>query len=412
MPEIELKLSRDLFNDVYFPMLFDYSHRYEIYYGGAGSGKSHFCFQKAVIKALNDKRKILVVRKTAKSNLNSTFQMTINTLSNFKILEYCNINKSTLTITLPNNSQFLFYGVDDSEKLKSIADITDIICEEATEISLDDATQLDLRLRANAPNLQLYFMLNPVSKANWTFKRWFAPEAEVNEDTFILKTTYKDNRFLPQEYINSLMQLATTNPTYYKIYVEGEFCSLDKLVFNNWKVQEFNREDFPQLKLLVGLDFGFTNDITALTASLLDEEQKRIYIFKEWGRTGYTNQQIAEVIKELGFMKSVIVADSSEPKSIQEIKNCGITRIKECVKGKDSVVFGIQKLQQYEIIIHPDCEGVILEFENYSWQKEKDGEYINKPIDKFNHYIDSLRYSLQCVDNNKLKTLNKSILGL
>lgn len=394
-------------------MLLDYSHRYEIYYGGAGSGKSHFVFQKIVIKALSEKRKVLVIRKTAKSNLNSTYQMTLDTLSKFKMLSYCSINKSTLTITLPNESQFLFYGIDDSEKLKSIAGITDIVCEEATEISLDDATQLDLRLRSNAENLQMYFMLNPVSKANWVYKRWFSPDAVIGADTFILKTTYKDNRFLPTEYIQSLLQLATVNPTYYKIYVEGDFCSLDKLVFSNWKTEWFDIEEHKTAKLLVGLDFGFTNDPTALIASLLDEEKKKIYVFREWGGVGYTNKQIANTIISLGFSKSIIIADSAEPKSVREIKECGIQRIKESVKGADSVIHGIQKLQQYEIIIHPSCENLINEFENYSWQKDKKtNEYTNKPIDAFNHYIDALRYSLQCVNDGKLKSLNKSVLGL
>lgn len=152
---------------------------------------------------------------------------------------------------------------------------------------------------------------------------------------------------------------------------------------------------------------------TALIASLLDEEKKKIYVFREWGGVGYTNKQIANTIISLGFSKSIIIADSAEPKSVREIKECGIQRIKESVKGADSVIHGIQKLQQYEIVIHPSCENLINEFENYSWQKDKKtNEYTNKPIDAFNHYIDALRYSLQCVNDGKLKSLNKSVLGL
>ena len=187
---IQLNINRKLFNEAYYPYLFDYSHRYNVFYGGAGSGKSHFVFSKVVIKALLHKRKVLVVRKTAKSNLNSTFQMTIDTLSSLHLLEYCSINKTTLTITLPNGSVFLFYGCDDVEKLKSIAGITDIICEEATELTLDDVTQLDLRLRPKQANPQMFFMLNPVSKANWTYKRWFAENVIINDDTFILKKIF------------------------------------------------------------------------------------------------------------------------------------------------------------------------------------------------------------------------------
>lgn len=407
---IELKLSRKLFNEAYYPLLLDYTRRYEIYYGGAGSGKSHFVFQKIVVKALNEKRKVLVVRKVAKSNLNSTFQMTIDTLSKFKVLQFCSVNKTTLTITLPNGSQFLYYGVDDSEKLKSIAGITDIVCEEATELTLDDMTQLDLRLRPKAPYPQMFFMLNPVSKANWVYKRWFAEDAVVNEDTFILKTTYKDNKFLPQDYVKSLLQLATTNPTYYKIYVEGEFCSLDKLIFNNWETKEFDKAAIKG-QLLVGMDFGFVNDESTLVASLLDEANKKIYVFQCWGATGKTNEELANIIKSLGFSKSVIIADSAEQKSIEEIRRLGVMRIKPSVKGPDSILHGIQKLQQYQIVVHPSCEGVINELQNYAWTK-KDGEYINRPVDAFNHYIDALRYSLQCVNTGSLRTINKAALGL
>lgn len=410
---IELKIDKKLFNSSYLPLLLDYSKRYEVYYGSAGSGKSHFVFQKVIIKACNRKRKVLVVRKTAKSNKNSTFQMALDTLSTFHLLEYCKVNRTDLTITLPNESVILFYGCDDVEKIKSIAGITDIICEECTELTLDDVSQLDLRLRASVTDLQMYFMHNPVSKANWVYKRWFAPDAVIDETTTVItKTTYKNNRFLPQEYVNSLESMMITNPTYYHIYALGEFCSLDKLVFNNWKVEEFNHAAIKGT-LLCGLDFGYVNDKSAFSASLLDEENKKLYVFQEWGETGKTNDELAGIIKSLGFAKSTIIADSAEQKSIEEIKRLGVLRIKPCTKGADSIIHGIQKLQQFEIIVSPDCLQLITELQNYSWQKDKQSnEYINKPIDKFNHYIDALRYSLQCVNDGKIRTINKAALGL
>lgn len=412
MANINLNIKRGVFNETYFPYVTDYSRRFNVYYGGAGSGKSIFVFQKLIIKAFKMRRKVLVVRKTAKSHANSTFQTVIDILSRFNVLTYCNINKTTLTISLPNGSKFLFYGCDDVEKIKSIAGITDIVAEECSELSLEEVLQLDLRLRANEPYLQFYFMFNPVSKANWTYKRWFDDGATVGDDTFILHTTYKDNKFLPPEYIESLEKLIQTSPTYYKIYALGEFASLDKLVFNNWKVAAFNNAELKGT-LLVGLDFGFVNDTTAFIASVLIEESKEIYIFQEWGETNKTNDEIAAVIKALGFSKSAIIADCADQKSIEEIKRCGVPRIKASRKGSDSILHGIQKLQQYQIIVHPSCEKTITELENYSWQKDRQsGEYINKPIDKFNHFIDALRYSLQCVNDGKLKTINKAVLGL
>lgn len=412
MARVVLNLKKSLFNDCYWPHLQDYSNRYEVYYGGAGSGKSVFICQKLLFKALNRKRKVLIIRKYGTTLKDSVFQLVVDMLKKWQIYDMCKINLSTYTITLPNESVFLFKGMDDSEKIKSITDITDIWCEEATELSEDEYTQLDLRLRAMVGDLQLIVSFNPVSKVNWVFKRWFADGNKDYPDTMILKTTYKDNRFLPESYTKALEDKINTNPNYYKIYALGEFITLDKLIFYNWKREEFDNKDIKGT-LLVGLDFGFVNDISALVASILDEENKKIYIFKEWGATNKTNDELAKVISALGFGKSIIVADAAEKKSIEEIKRQGITRIKACEKGPDSIVHGIQKLQQYEIVVHPDCEGIITEFENYAWQKDKKtGEYINKPIDDFNHFIDALRYSLQCVKTNKVKTMSKSALGL
>ena len=389
---IKLNIARSLFNDAYYPYLFDYSHRYEVYYGRAGSGKSVFITQKILCKACTSKRKVLIIRKYATTLKDSVFQLFIDQLKKWKIYKFCKVNMSTYTITLPNESALLFKGLDDPEKIKSITDITDIWCEECSELSLDEFTQLDLRLRAQSGNLQIFVSFNPVSKQNFVYQKWFANGAPDN--TFILHTTYKDNKFLPKEYIDALLEKQKSNPTYYKIYALGEFCTLDKLVYYNWKVEDFDHTQIKG-KLLVGLDFGYTNDPTALVASVMTD--KKIYIFKEWVDTNKTNPQIAQVIKSLGLQKSTIICDSAEPKSIQELRQNGIYAARESTKGPDSIIHGIQRLWEYEIIVHPSCTETITEFENYAWQKDKTtGEYINKPIDMFNHCMDALRYSLQC----------------
>lgn len=338
--------------------------------------------------------------------------MTLDTLSKFKMLSLCNVNKSTLTVTLPNGSVFIFSGCDDAEKLKSITGITDIVVEEATELTVDDVDQLDLRLRAKKDNLQMFFMFNPVSKTNWVYKRWFADGVTVGEDTFVLKTTYLDNAFLPQSYIDTLEQMRVNNPTYYRIYALGEFCSLDKLVFDNWIMRDFDHTQIDG-QLAIGIDFGFTNDLCTIVSSVIDEQNKKIYVFDAWGDKGITNQVLAEILIQKGYAKSVIIADSAEPKSIEELKRAGIRRIKGSQKGADSILYGIQTLQQYQIVVNPKCKGLIEEFQNYSWQKDKlTNEYVNKPVDKYNHYIDALRYSLQCLGNNKVRSMSKAAFGL
>ena len=412
---MKINIHTNIFNPVYLPYLEDFSTRFLLFYGGAGSGKSHFIAQRLVYKALKDTRKILVLRKVNRTTKASTFQLLLDTLNQFGILNYCVINRTDFSITLPTGSQFLCMGLDDPEKIKSITGLTDAWLEEATEFSLDDFSQVNLRVRdPKAKNQEIILSLNPVSKANWCYLHFFAENPELEEfrkTVRIVHTTYKDNPHLPEAYVQALLMMKATNEVYYKIYALGEFGSLDKLIYNNWQKMDFD-PDTIKGQLLCGLDFGYTNDPTAFTASILVENERRIYIFKEWGGTGYLNDAIADQIKEMGFAKSIICADSAEQKSIDEIKRLGISRIKPCVKGKGSVLQGIQKLQQYELIVHPSCENVIEELENYAWKKDKQtNEYINEPAEGFDHYMDSLRYSLQCLDvRTQLTTMKKDLL--
>ena len=412
---MKINIHTNIFNPVYLPYLEDYSTRFLLFYGGAGSGKSHFIAQRLGYKALKDTRKILVLRKVNRTTKASTFQLLLDTLNQFGILNYCVINRTDFSITLPTGSQFLCMGLDDPEKIKSITGLTDAWLEEATEFSLDDFSQVNLRVRdPKAENQEIILSLNPVSRANWCYLHFFAENPELDEfrkTVRIVHTTYKDNPHLPEAYVQALLMMKATNEVYYKIYALGEFGSLDKLIYNNWQKMDFD-PDTIKGQLLCGLDFGYTNDPTAFTASILVENERRIYIFKEWGGTGYLNDAIADQIKEMGFAKSIICADSAEQKSIDEIKRLGISRIKPCVKGKGSVLQGIQKLQQYELIVHPSCENVIEELENYAWKKDKQtNEYINEPAEGFDHYMDSLRYSLQCLDvRTQLTTMKKDLL--
>ena len=411
---INLKISKQLFNDVYYPYLFDYSHRYEVYYGGAGSGKSVFLAQKLIVKAINSKRKILIIRKYGTTLRDSVFQLVIDTLKKWKIYEYCRINLSTYTITLPNESVFLFKGLDDSEKIKSITDITDIWCEEATELSLDEFTQLDLRLRALVDDLQIFCSFNPISKANWVYIKWFKPDAVYDvAQTLILHTTYKDNRFLPQAYIIALEDKINTNPAYYKIYVLGEFGSFEGLVFTNWKTQEFDSMELAKtLEHRAGIDFGFT-DPSAVIDLLYDKSNKIIYVFNEFYQKGCQYTDLVNAIKNMNLSKTRVYADAAEPRGIQNLRSSGINVV-PCIKGQDSVKAGIMFLQDHLIIVHPSCENFKTELENFSYIKSKQtGEWTEDTTHEWSHAIDACRYALSDIyTNKKLKTLNKSVLGL
>ena len=200
---MKIIVHKTIFNDVYLPHLTDYEHRYEIYYGGAGSGKSFFVAQKLVFKALSERRKILVLRKVGRTTKNSTFQLIIDTLVQFKIKDKCKINKTDYSIELPNGSLFLCSGLDDPEKIKSITGLTDAWLEEATEFAQDDFNQVDLRIRdPDAANQQIILSFNPVSKANWCYLQFFADNKELAEfrsKVEIVKSNYLNNPHLPQQ---------------------------------------------------------------------------------------------------------------------------------------------------------------------------------------------------------------------
>ena len=384
----------------YLPYIRDYGTRVNVFYGGAGSGKSYFVMQKIILKALDSQRKVLIVRKVGATLKESVWSLTLELIHAGGLTPTVKqINKSDLTIEFLNGSVLLFKGLDDSEKIKSINGITDIVIEEATEITLDDFTQLSLRLRSKKPNNQIHLMFNPVSKANWVYKYFFETKPD---NCVIVQTTYRDNPHLPKEYVDSLHALENKNPAYYKIYVRGEFATLDKLVFPVIHKRIISEDELTDAWFWAGMDFGYTNDPTAITWGYYNPVQNDLYITGEYDKIGMTNDVIAETLVSLGLSKEKIVADSAEPKSITELRNLGIKRIIASVKGADSVKNGIDRMQRCNIIIDERCTKTIEEFENYTWQKDrKTGEYINQPVDSYNHHIDSIRYGIQTVINKK-----------
>ena len=410
---IKLNIKPSIFCPIYYPYLLDYQYRYNVFYGGRASGKTKFIMQKLLIKGLKEKRTILLMRKQTTQLRDSVWKEILQVIDDFHLSQFFTVNKTEFRITcLINGTEFKCLGLDEPEKIKGFADISYVFLDEVTGFNQEDVELIDATLRSPKFKLplQMYFSFNPISKANFVYKYFGFDTGITPPNTFILKSTYLDNPFLGENVAERYEALKQRDYRRWQIEALGDFVSLDKLVFQNYKVEEFDHTKINGT-LLCGLDYGFVNDISAFVASLLDEENKKIYVFKIWGDTNKTNDELSNIIKSMGFSKSIIIADCAEQKSIEEMKRAGILRIKPSVKGADSIIHGIQKLQQYDIIIHPSCEGIITEFENYSWQKDKQsGEYINKPIDSFNHYIDALRYSLQCVNSGKLVSLPRNVL--
>lgn len=414
MPAINLNIKKNVFLPCFYPYLWDYSYRYNLYYGGRASGKTKFLHQKLLLKGLKEKRVILLMRKETNKLKDSVWKELIEVIDQFKLTQYFEFNRTDLrAICKLNGTEFKCLGLDESEKIKGYSQVSDVFMDEITAFTAEDIELIDGTLRSGKYTLplQMYFAMNPVSKANFTYKFFGFDTGKVPPHTFIHHSTYLDNTFLDKTFLQRMEALKERNYNRWVVEALGQFVSLDKLIYTNWRAEDFNHADIKGT-LIAGLDFGFTNDISAFTASIIDEENKRLYIFKEWGDTNKTNDELAAIITNLGFSKTTIIADSSEPKSIEELKRKGMTRIRGATKGRDSVLHGIQALQQYEIIVHTSCVGTITELENYAWKKNRDGEYINEPVDLFNHYLDSIRYSLQAVKTNKLKSINKNTLSL
>lgn len=386
------QLNPAIFNNWVYDSIDDYTYRIEVYVGGAGSGKSYGAMQKVLLKGLKFKRNILVIRKIQRTLKHSSWSLLINLLRASGFYDACRINRSDFEIELPNGTLFIFKGLDDEEKIKSIDGITDIVIEEATELNEDEFTQLNLRLRALVDVPQIYLMFNPISKKNWVYNYFFT--GDVPSNTKIVRTTYKDNKFLSEEYKQELEKLQERNPAYYRIYTLGEFATLDKLVFNVYTTRIISDTEVQGLRRWIGLDFGYINDPSAIVWGYIDAISKKIYVTGEYVRKGMKNNEIADVMINLGLSKDKSYGDSAERKSIDEIKDKGIN-IEPTEKGKGSIIHGIQWIQQHELIVDERCYKVIEELDNYTWKKDKKtGEYYNEPVDTFNHTIDAIRYGL------------------
>ena len=394
---ISIKHPSRVFNKHIFDKLNDYSTFTEVHYGGASSGKSHGVIQKVVYKACQNwkhPRKILFLRKVGATVYDSIFEDVKQCLESWGLLDSCKVNNSAYRIELPNGAQFIFKGLDNPEKIKSIKGVSDVVMEEASEFTLDDYTQLTLRLRDKKHKCkQIYLMFNPVSKVNWTYNAFFIKKPK---NTVVYHTSYKDNRFLDKVTIENIEELANRNEAYYKIYALGEFATLDKLIFPKYEKKLINKDNISNLKSYFGLDYGFINDPSAFMHVKIDEQNKVLYIVEEYVRKNLTNDKIANAIIDLGYGKEEIKADSAERKSNQELRNLGIRRLADAQKGPGSVMQGIQYIMQYDIVVDERCVKTIEELENYTWKKDKKtNEYINEPVDSYNHCIDAIRYAIQ-----------------
>ena len=288
-----------------------------------------------------------------------------------------NWNRSTLTYTFNNGSFIEFFSADQSDKLRGARrDI--LFVNEANNITWEAYHQLAIRTRKF-----IYLDYNP------TAEFWAHTELMPMPDTSFVILTYKDNEALEPAIIKEIESAQFKDDPYWqnwwRVYGLGEIGSLQGVVFHNWE-QVDKMPDVHRWKAY-GLDWGFTNDPTAFYE--VCEYEDKYWINEIVYEQGLTNADIAQRIQ--AHKDGEIIADSAEPKSIEDLKRFGY-RIRPCKKGADSVRAGIDKMQRKKLMVTKNSVNFIKELRHYQWRQEKDGTYTNVPVDFFNHGIDAVRY--------------------
>lgn len=352
---------------------------------------------------------LLVVRKTYATLKSSCFTELKWAIYRLKVEEWWEFRENPLEMTYkPTGQKIYFRGLDDPLKITSIAVSVGCLCwcwiEEAYEITKEDAfNMLDESIRGEVPEglfKQITLTLNPWNEKHWIKKRFF--DAAEDPDILAMTTNYMCNEWLDAADKKVFETMRKNNPKRYTVAGLGNWGIVDGLIYENWEEKEFSLDEVNKYRSAFGLDFGYTNDPSAFFIGFLDLKDKTLYVYDEFYEKGMSNAKIFEKISSMGYAKERIIADSAEPKSIDELKVLGLRHICGAKKGKDSVANGIQWIQDLKIIIHPRCVNFITEISNYAWEDDKLGNKLNKPVDGFDHLMDAMRYALeQFITGNK-----------
>ena len=344
---------------------------------------------------------LLVVRKTYRTLKDSCFTELKWAINRLGLRSVWQAKESPLEIENVETGQKIYFrGLDDPIKVASITVDVGCLCwlwiEEAYEINKEsDFDMLDESIRGEVPEglfKQVTLTFNPWNDRHWLKKRFFDTE---DPEILALTTNYLCNEWLDAADMKVFEAMKENNPRRYQVAGLGNWGVVEGLVYEKWREEAFGLDDVKNFTAAFGLDFGYTNDPSAFFAAFLDSDGKRLFVWDEFYEKGLSNKAIFEKINAMGYRKEKIIADSAEPKSIDELRTLGIHRIRGAKKGKDSINNGIQWIQDLEIIIHPRCVNFITEISNYSWETDKTGNKLNRPIDDFNHLMDAMRYALE-----------------
>lgn len=376
--------------------------RYDVCKGSRASKKSKTTALRIIYNMMKyDQSNTLVVRKTYRTLKDSCFTDLKWATKRLEVENLWEFKYSPLEATyLPTGQKILFRGLDDPLKVTSITVEYGYLCwawlEESYEITSEkDFDTLDESIRGELPpHLWKQWMItfNPWNEHHWLKKRFF--DAENDPDILAITTNYKCNEWLDEADLRLFKNMKKNNPRRYQVAGLGNWGIVDGLVYENWKEEEFTLDQIINCESVNGIDFGYTNDPAAVFIGFIDTEHKKLYVWDEVYKKGLSNKRLYEEIESSHYQKKSFTADCAEPKSIDELRGYGL-RVEKSQKGKDSITHGIQYIQDFEIIIHPRCVNFITEIGNYTWDEDRLGNKINRPIDDFNHLMDAMRYAVE-----------------
>lgn len=390
-----------------YNQFFNNKNFYRVVKGSRGSKKSKTTAINFIYRIMEyNWANLLVVRRFSNTNKQSTYTDLRWATNRLGVKHLFKFNDSLPEITYkPTGQKILFRGLDDPLKITSITVENGILCwawfEEAYQIeTFDKFSTVVESIRGSIDDSEFFKQItvtfNPWSERHWLKPTFFDEDTKLN-NTFSYTTTYRVNEWLDEVDIARYEDLYRTNPRRARIVCDGDWGVAEGLVFENFEVKEFDWVKKLKDKQVVahGSDFGFTQDPTTLVSTIVDTQNKELWIYNEHYRRGMLTDEIYQMYIDKGLKNAEIIADSAEKRLITEIKRKGISNIKPSVKGQGSIMQGVQFIQGFKIYVHPSCEHTIEELNTYTFDQDKDGNWLNKPIDENNHILDALRYSLE-----------------